>query len=128
MGRIDAVHVRSTGVTVQLFHGAAGHPAEVPIDLFPSVAWAEQSIGRWVFLNGQPGGAKVVLGPNELISHAVDEKTNELVLSCVLCKVEMGRLPESITKEGPGPMIEAVKLMLGDHLTKAHPEILEAIK
>lgn len=128
MGRIDAVHVRSTGVTVQLFHGADRLPLLIPIDLFPSVDWAEQNIGRWVFLNGKPGAAKIVLGPSELIGHTVDPETNELVLGCVLCKVEMGRLPEGITKDGPRPMIEAVRRILQDHLTETHPEILDSLK
>lgn len=128
MGRLEAVHVRSTGVTVQLFHGTARGSAQVPIDHFPSVQWAEQHIGRWVLLNDRTGGAQAVPGPNEIISHAVDKKTNELVLTCVICKAEMGRLPEGIAKKGQRAMIGEVKLILQGHLLNFHPEILETIK
>jgi hypothetical protein len=128
MGRIEAVHVRSSGVTVQLFHGSARGHSLAPIDLFPSVKWAEENIGRWIVLGDRPGAAKLVPGPNEIISHSVDPKTNELVLRCVLCKAEMGRLPKSITKKGPRTIIDQVKLILQAHLPNFHPEIMEAVK
>lgn len=111
-----------------LSRGPAGPSFEVPIDLFPSVAWAEQNIGRWVLLT-TAGAARVVPGPDELCARRIDAVTGDLVLVCALCSdTELGRLSREDAKAGNASMVDQIKRMIMVHLKEGHPEILDSIK
>lgn len=112
---------------VELFR-AMNPVVHAPIWLFPSVEWVKEHVGRWVVLNGCAGGARIVPSPNELCRHATDQGTGELSLFCVICGVEMGRLPPRTPQMDVRALTRKISRLLHAHVSATHPEILDAFK
>lgn len=108
---------------VELFR-AMEPVARLPIALFPSPDWVKAHLGRWVAMNGQADGVKVMPAPGEICRHAVDQKTGELRLLCGICGTEMGRLTPLKKKADPRVLTGQIGSLLRVHLSMDHPETL----
>lgn len=122
MGRIEGLEASGEAPVVKLYRGSLPR-IDVPIWLFPSEGWVRDHVDRWVLLDGRRGGARAVLGPQELIRHAVDPETGEFVIFCRLCEAELGRLSADARGLSHRALVGKIRKLLEEHLEPVHPEI-----